>query len=890
MFPFDFLGFLEAMTSMLRFRVLFSAFAGSLLFTHFALRPAAAQEFKWGNVAIGGGGFVSGIIASRTERNVIYARTDVGGAYRWNEASKSWTCITDWMGPGDMGLLGIDAIALDPSTPGRLYMLAGTEYWNDGKTMILRSDDYGDTFDTINVTAKFKTHGNGYGRQNGERLAVDPNQPDLVYCGTRANGLWKSQDRGTGWTQVASFAVPASGHGIGFVLFDKSRASGGLTRRIFVGTLNTGANLFVSDDAGGTWQAIALPQLSKQLMPQRAVLTPKGRYLYVTLANGAGPGFGSGTTISRGALLRYDTEAKSWENVSPENSLDDPPDPEHPGQTLWDAHLGGYGGISMSAQDSNSLIVASINAWKPQIWDVSRKAAWGDKMFVSADGGKTWKSLFGDLSDDAIAGVAADAPIAVLGKNGYDWIEGESIHWVGSVEFDPFDSKRVFATSGNGVYMTDNLSPGRRFLWNFASRGLEETVPEDVASIPGGPLLSVIGDYDGFVHTDITRPPLRRHTPTIGSTTGLDFAKAKPGIVVRVGGNDKAADNSEYVFPLYYSTDTGRTWTKFATHPGPGQNYKGRIAISADGAVVLWNPHEKSTLYRTADWGATWTECGGITGQKLRPTADPVNPDVFYAFNNGVYKSIDKGATFTRVDNGNFSGSTDFQATPGREGHLWVPGFAWDGVNGGFLARSTDGGKTFQNIDPAADAAYTMKVQHCEAVGFGKSAPGASYPAIYIYGTIGGILGIWQSIDEARTWTRIDDDKHRFGALANGGFVRGDANTFGVVYRSTAGRGIVARMPSDWGTAVAEPQTRRRLSGSLLWSRVGDALRFDAFEGGAIVLRVKDLRGREVASRTIRTAAVVPLAALAPATGTYWIELHQAGTGRRGTLVLPVLR
>jgi hypothetical protein len=181
-------------------------------------------------------------------------------------------------------------------------------------------------------------------------------------------------------------------------------------------------------------------------------------------------------------------------------------------------------------------------------------------------------------------------------------------------------------------------------------------------------------------------------------------------------------------------------------------------------------------------------------------------------------------------------------------------------------------------------------VQHCEAVGFGKSAPGAAYPAIYIYGTIGGVLGIWQSIDEAMTWKRIDDDRHRFGALANGGFVRGDANTFGVVYRSTAGRGIVARMPSSWQTASVMPQARRPVSGGLPWSRVGGALRIDAVEGGDIVLRVFDLRGREAARRTIRSATVVSLAHLAPATGAYWVELYQSGTGRREAFVLPVLK
>lgn len=769
----------------------------------------AAESFYWGTVVMGGGGFVSAIITTKAERNLIYARTDVGGAYRWNEADKSWIPLNDWLDSDNNGLYGIDALAIDPSNPNRVYMLAGTEYWNDGKTMILRSDNYGATFDTINVTSLFKTHGNGYGRQNGERLAVDPNNPDILFCGTRKDGLWKSNNKGSTWSRVAGITAPTSSEGICFVLFDQSRTSGNLTQRIFIGMSVTGDNLYVSDDAGGSWDLIPLPDLSKQVMPQRAVLTPNGKFLYVTTANGAGPGFGNGVTISRGAVLKYDTEEKSWTDISPENWIDDPQDPENPGQTIWDAHFGGYGGISMDASDSNRLVVSSINTWKPQRWNNSTRAAWGDKIFETTDGGSTWESVFGDISDDEISTIPDDAQVAVLDKNGYNWIEGESIHWAGSIEIDPFNPERVFVTSGNGIFMADKFSPGKRFTFKFMVKNLEETVPEDLVSIPGGPLITVIGDYDGFVHTDITQPvPMSRHQPQIGSTTGIDYASLNPAIVVRAGGNDKDETDEEYVFPLYYSTDTGKTWSKFKTHPEPKINYKGKIAISADGEVVLWNPNEKNVLLRTDNWGETWTACSGISAQKCFPTADPVNSDVFYAFNSGVYKSTDKGKSFTKTGNTNFSWTSDMQVTPGYEGHVWVTGFAWDGINGGFLARSTDGGENFVNIDPEADNKYTHKIQHCEAVGFGKEAPGASYPAIYIYGTIDNVKGIYQSIDEAESWTRIDDDEHQYGSLSNGNFVRGDANVFGVVYRSTAGRGIAARIPESMvGINVRKPNT-----------------------------------------------------------------------------------
>ena len=47
----------------------------------FAAAKDISSQMEWGTLRIGGGGFVSGIVTGKKE---MYARTDVGGAYKYN--------------------------------------------------------------------------------------------------------------------------------------------------------------------------------------------------------------------------------------------------------------------------------------------------------------------------------------------------------------------------------------------------------------------------------------------------------------------------------------------------------------------------------------------------------------------------------------------------------------------------------------------------------------------------------------------------------------------------------------------------------------------------------------------------------------------------------------
>ena len=59
---------------------------------------APSEAYEWKNVVTGaGGGFVPGIIFNESEKDLIYARTDIGGACRWNAADGEWNSLTDFV-------------------------------------------------------------------------------------------------------------------------------------------------------------------------------------------------------------------------------------------------------------------------------------------------------------------------------------------------------------------------------------------------------------------------------------------------------------------------------------------------------------------------------------------------------------------------------------------------------------------------------------------------------------------------------------------------------------------------------------------------------------------------------------------------------------------------
>jgi xyloglucan-specific exo-beta-1,4-glucanase len=752
------------------------------------LADESRDAYRFRNVVIGGGGgFIPGIIFNTTEPNIAYLRTDIGGAYRWDQKDSRWIQLLNWIGIDDWNLTGVESIASDPVDPDRVYLAVGTytNEWTSQNGAILRSDDRGRSWRRFNLP--FKVGGNMPGRGMGERLAIDPNNHRILYLGTRSgNGLWRSTDYGETWSQVTSFPDTGPYHepsggpsdtydndpiGVVWVTFDPRATVGSrhdkVSQNIYVGVADPASSLFHSTDGGQTWSAVVGQPTG--VMPHHGKLASTG-ILYLSYNNNAGPYDGSA-----GDVWKYDTGSAVWTKITP------PASPLNGGY--------GFGGLAVDALNPNTIVVATLNQWWPDT-----------NFFRSLDGGATW-SLFWDVSWTNPAGwppylapnytlsYASIAPWLTFGAAPATCTAGGTsnslcpqptpkLGWmVESLEIDPFNSDHMLYGTGATLFGTDNLTAwgtSNPVQISVKAIGVEETAVLDLISPPAGAhLLSGVGDIGGFKHDDLTLPSVMAVNPEIGSTTSLDFAELNPSFIVRVGNGNGGGQN------IGFSSDGGTTWAPAGTAPSGAGG--GTVATASDGSRVLWNPGGQG-VYFSLDYGTTWTASAGVPSGG-RVGSDRVNPLKFYDFVNGtLYVSIDGGATFLASGASGLppaGTSGRFKAVPGKEGDIWLAGGSdSSGVYG--LWHSTDSGASFNKLP---------HVEKADNIGFGMPAPHHKYVALYSSAQVHGERGVYRSDDGGWSWTRVTDDEHQFAST--GGAITGDPRVYGRVYLSTNGLGII---------------------------------------------------------------------------------------------------
>lgn len=757
-------------------KTIIAGLVGGIVAAGLAAAPAQAQNYTWQNVQMVGGGYVDGIVAHPGQQGLFYAKTDVGGAYRYNSANGTWVPLNDWTPSANNGWMGVDSIAVDPNNTNMLFMSVGAydswAYVPQGA--ILVSSNQGASFTAHQMP--FPMGSNNTGRDAGERLQVDPNNGNVLFYGTRndnlptpynngMNGLWTSTDQGNTWTQVAAGNAPplssnGTGAGIAFTAFYKPSLANGRTQKIFAGVSDSNApsTLYVSNDAGAHWSAVSGgpgSTASGGMYPNHGLIGPDGN-LYITYGNSPGP-YG----MTSGQVWKYSIGGGTWTNITPV------------APSSSDAF--GYDGLALDPKKSGTVMVTTVDRYGA-----------GDTIFRSTSAGNSGSWV--DLKSKATFSWT-QSPWAPWGHpNGFG-------NWMNLV-IDPFNSNNAFYGTGGGIFATTNLTnadSGQATSWSVAAKGVEETVPQTIISpTSGAPLAAAIADVCGFVFNSLTTPPnsmisTQSGTGVAGACTfgsSIDFARGNPSKMVLVGTNPYGNP-----IPVGVVTSNGGTsWTAFPTLPAGMKKGEGSVTISYDGSTIVWSPHTDDNLapVYTTNGGSTWTTIS-MWGNPL-PVGSKVLSDggqnLFYAWKPGT----------TNLYVGNNAGSwyqtaalpaqpTQVVTVPGRGGEVWM-------VAPSGMYKSTNSGSSWNA--PITITNYFGFSFTPSSIGFGKAATGASYPTIFAGGQFNdGTTGIMRSTDGGVNWTKINDGNHQWSGI---GQVVGDMRTFGTVYLNAAGgmgRGII---------------------------------------------------------------------------------------------------
>jgi photosystem II stability/assembly factor-like uncharacterized protein len=692
----------------------------------------------WNTLKLGAGGYITGLDFS-PDGTTRLAHADAGGAYIWDVAADEWKQLLTSNRGTFTFFAGVWDVRCAPSLPTTIYMAVGGDDSTKGGDLY-KSTDRGVSFTKLTgwTSRPNMNASNGAKRFYNPKLAVDPIDPNHVLIHTMSHGMYRTTNGGTTWVATS---LP-TGTNAGVVCFDAgSTAVSGRTGTIYAAT--GGNAVYKSTDGGATWAAIAGSPV--EATGYFAMCVATNHVLYV---------MGDGYSPPYTAAL-YRLVGSTWTTITPSANQ-------------WDA-------LASDPNNSARLLYAFAGTIR---------------VSLNANTTATWNSVPTPTRDST-----GDVPWL-------SWTEESYMASAGFV-FDPVLPDRVWFAQGIGVWYADiGSGTPSSLVWHSQGRGIEELVVNQIVKIPsGGPILVAVWDRQLFrQYTPDTYPT--RHYPnnTFGACWSLASLASNPNFIVVL--DQWGGDLS------YKSTDAGATATTMpalgpamiAAGGAGGSYYGGHIAVASTTNFVYVPGADAFLPLYTKDGGTTWTAITlpapspGAAGWSIAQyakrhicDADTVTANKFYLYNytKGLYVSSNSGDTWTlvnpNIDLGALgSAATAFSAKlrniPGKAGELIFTSGA-DGQAPPFI-RSANGGVAWSVINAS--------MQNVFAFGFGKTAAGQSYPAIFVYGQYSGTYGYYRSDDNGASWINIFDTTYWLDPPTT---IEGDPDVFGRFYVGHGGTG-----------------------------------------------------------------------------------------------------
>jgi hypothetical protein len=705
--------------------------------------------FSWKTLPVGGGGFVRGLIVAAD--GTMVGRTDTAGAYLWNAGTSTWNQLfnptsmpASWIASNiESALSGCYEVAIAPSNTQIFYTTFANAMW--------KSANQGTTWTQISYIGG-TNNPNDNNAQIGQKMAVDPNNANIVYAGAEGGGLFVTVNGGTSWGTVAG--VPAgTGPGVcGIVFGPASNQIGNVTQVIYACRQGTG--VYVTINGGTSW----------------ALTTAGPTTVQNAQTDSAGNYWCAGNTAN---VWRYTASGGTWANLASGN-----------GNGMQAVAINPFNNSEIAGIDQSGGVTLSIN------------------------GGTTWTGI-NTNSRLVSADIPWLGPTSTVGGSGTAFYLD-----TGNCAFSPVTNGLLYTSSGVGVWsmsVPPSMTSGTALTYNDMTVGIENLVPNEIIVPQSNAPVIAVHDRSVFFLTAGTYPSyyLPVTNTGINHSWSIDYASSDPTFVCSI---ETAQVSPNAVSG--YSNNSGVSWTNFSSLP-IGTGFGGCIAASTPSNMVYAVPGNNAPSY-TTNGGTTWTQIsiagitnwnqtgngfmpGSATGCYRKICADRVTANTFYLYSSGtntvgVYISTNSGVTWTQQKAGYIETNTGYavveapqmKAVPGNAGHL----FYCSGPNqfngttqtspaaDAFFFRSTNSGVTWTQV---------ANVLQVSSFGFGKALAGG-YPAVFINGFVSGVFGFWRSDDNCVTWNNIGTfaGPQGLGSILS---MSGDMNNYGTCYVGIGGFG-----------------------------------------------------------------------------------------------------
>jgi photosystem II stability/assembly factor-like uncharacterized protein len=651
---------------------------------------------------------------------------------------------------------------------------------------------------------KYRSIGPAWGGRVSRVTGV-PGDPRVYYTATASGGVWKSEDGGIVWKPVFDEQPISSMGSIAVAPSDPNVVYVGSGEANIRGNVGAGNGIYKSTDAGKTWTHVWKQEGQIGTM----VVHPKNP----DIAFAAVLGHAFGPNPERG-VYRTTDGGKTWQQVLKE-------DPD-------------TGASDVALDPSNpSIVFAGLWQARRLPWEMTSGGP-GSGLWVSRDGGDTWKPLTGKGLPPGIWGKVGVAVAPSDGRRVYALIEAEK---GGLFRSDDGGESWSLATADRRL---------RQRAWYYTTLTVNPVNPDEVwapnvpllKSVDGGKTFDFV-DAPGLTHGDYHDVWIDPKDPK------RMIAGDDGGVYVTTNGGESWHGPALPIGQFYHVSVDNRVPFRVAgamqdigTAQGPSNSLSGAGLRNSEwygvgGGEAGWvvsDPSDPNIVYAGEYLGylsrydhrtrqvrnvSPWPENpSGHGGEKLRYrfqwtapiSVSPHEPKTVYYGGNVVFRTGDGGQTWdvispdlTRNDKRKqqWSGGPITGDNTGVEIYCTVfaiaespvqKGLIWVGSDDGLVHLTQDAGKTWRNVTAAIpDLPEWGTVSMIEP---SRYDAGTAYLVVDAHRLDDMRPYLWKTEDFGRSWKRLD------GLLARDIYlhaVREDPVRRGMLYLGTE-RGVAVSL------------------------------------------------------------------------------------------------